>query len=458
LRFIRENAERPFFLFLAHNMPHIPVGASEGFKGESRYGPYGDAIEEIDASTGRILDELARLGLDRDTVVIYTSDNGPWIETTKGMRPDGEAFIPPEHSGTADPLRGFKMLSWDGGSRVPCIVWGPGRIRGGRVSSELASTLDLYPTLCSFAGVTPPSDRTLDGYDVRALLEGEERARSPREAYYYYVYTHLQAVRSGPWKLVRARPGYPPWTGWSGRFYGQGVASDELYHMVDDPGESKNRAQEHPEVVARLQGLIEQGRAELGDYDQVGAGARFFDHSARRPDVTRWSGYDESAPVGPLRFDFEGGVLHGWTVTQGADVQPVVDHSALPKHPDRPLHQQGQHHLSTLWDAAGAASDALLAELESPRFRLQGPRMSFLIGGGGSERTSVNLCTLAGEVVRRATGGECPEMSRVHWEVPEQVGEVLYLRLTDASTGRWGHVTLDDVSIEGRLIGDRAPR
>jgi arylsulfatase len=286
LRFVRDNADRPFFLMLSHNMPHIPLGASEDFKGQSEYGPYGDAIEEIDHSTGRILDELERLGIDDDTIVLFTSDNGPWIETTHGNDPARAPFIPPEHSGSTGDLRGYKMLTWDGGSRVPFIAWAPGRIPEGRVCDELACTLDFFPTFSGWAGAPLPEDRTLDGHDLRDVLE--EESLSPRCEYFYYCYTHLQAVRCGRWKLVRPRPEHPEWVGWSGRFVGQAVEAVELYDLVADPGETRDVAAANPSVVDRLLALVEEGRRELGDYDRIGAGARFFDEGERRPDVKRW--------------------------------------------------------------------------------------------------------------------------------------------------------------------------
>lgn len=289
IRFLRQNGDRPFLLYLAHNMPHIPLGASEQFKGRSEYGPYGDAIEEIDWSTGQILQTLQDLGIDENTLVLFTSDNGPWIEVTRGNRPDAAPLIPPEHSGRADPLRGYKMLTWEGGLRVPCVVRWPGRIPAGSVCDEVAATIDLLPTFASLAGAKLPDDRIIDGRNIRPLLSGQGGARSPHEAFYYYCYTHLQAVRSRRWKLVLPRPEHPEWVGWSGRFHGNGVDSIELYDLEADVSEATNVAGEHPEVVSRLLNLVEEAREDLGDYNRMGQGARFFDPGPRRPEMGKWA-------------------------------------------------------------------------------------------------------------------------------------------------------------------------
>ncbi len=179
LEFIRANHDKPFFLYLAHNMPHIPLGASENFKGKSVGGPFGDAVEEIDWSCGEILNQLKKLGLDERTLIVFTSDNGPWIETTEGMKPGGRPFIPRDHSGNAEPLRGYKMLTWDGGFRVPCVMRWPGNIPAGLVSDELTSTLDLLPTFAALAGTNPPADRKLDGLDLGPFLRAPS-GKSPR--------------------------------------------------------------------------------------------------------------------------------------------------------------------------------------------------------------------------------------------------------------------------------------
>lgn len=285
--FIRENKGRPFFLYVAHNMPHIPLGASDRFRGRSAAGPYGDTIEEIDWSTGRILDAVKESGIDERTLIIFTSDNGPWIEPTVGNRPDGRPLIPPDHSGAATPLRGYKYLTWEGGFRVPCIARWPGKIPAGQSSAAIASTLDFHPTFAALAGAELPQAR-LDGRDIRPLFFGGPAATSPHDVLYYYSFTHLQAVRAGPWKLVAPRPEYPKWTRNSGRFFGDGVKEPELYDLENDVGETVSVALQNPDVVARLTSLLEQARQDLGDYDRVGKGARFYDPGQARPDIDDW--------------------------------------------------------------------------------------------------------------------------------------------------------------------------
>ena len=231
---------------------------------------------------------MDRLGIDEQTLVVFTSDNGPWIETTRGNDPEKPPFIPPEHSGTSGPLRGYKMLTREGGLRVPCVVRWPGRVPADSVCEEVAATIDLLPTFAAVAEAELPTGRTLDGGDIGPLMLGEPQAQSPHDAFYYFCYTNLQAVRAGRWKLVLPRPEHPPWTGWSGRFAGEGVAEPELYDLESDIGEAHNVAAAHPEVVGRLTALAEQAREELGDYDRIGAGARFFDDGPRRPDMNFW--------------------------------------------------------------------------------------------------------------------------------------------------------------------------
>jgi len=210
------------------------------------------------------------------TLVVFTSDNGPWIEGHLG-----------DYGGSADPLRGSKMMTWEGGLREPCIMRWPGMIPAGRVCDQIATTMDLLPTFAGLAGAELPPDRVIDGKDIRPLMAGRAGAASPHEAFYYYDYTHLQAVRSGKWKLVLPRPAKPPWTSWYGRMI-DAVPKTQLYDLEADIEEKRDLAAEHPDIVERLMKLVEKSREELGDYDRVGRGVRFFDDGPGRPDMDNW--------------------------------------------------------------------------------------------------------------------------------------------------------------------------
>ena len=287
VKFIRENRDKPFFLYLAHNMPHTPLHPGEKFSGKCPCGLYGDCVEEIDAGTGRILDELGALGLDENTLVIFTSDNGPWIEKShnrKGPRYQG---------GLAEPLRGAKMMTWDGGPRVPCVIRWPGRIDGGRTIDELATTMDFMPTLAKLAGAKPPSDRVIDGKDIMGLLTGKT-ATSPHEAYFFYKATQIQAVRSGQWKLVLPRPAKPSWLGWYARLQDE-VKELSLYDLTADISETRNFAATNPKIVKKLLALIEAARADIGDCDRIGKNARFYDADPKRPDIAKYKQWLSSA-------------------------------------------------------------------------------------------------------------------------------------------------------------------
>lgn len=462
-QFIRANSQRPFLLYLAHNMPHIPLGAGPDFAGKSEYGPYGDAIEEIDWSTGQILKCLQEEGLDRNTLVVLTSDNGPWIETTRGNVPGGKPLIPRDHSGTADPLRGYKMVTWEGGLRVPCVVRWPGVIPAGTESAEVATTMDLLPTICELAGAPLDPARKIDGVSLVKLLTNPETADSPRDAFFYYSYTHLQAVRSGRWKLVLPRPEFPRWTGFSGRFAGDGVPQVELYDMHANPEESRDVAAMHPEIVAQLMRLVEAARAELGDYNRVGSGARFFDDDPRRPEVRDLNRpatkprtavkYDKQPPVGDLRFDFESGQLDGWKIVSGEFGNPVTDRAGLPNHAGQPFNKQGRYLIFTgQRDGQSRGDDSFVGTIESPRILLKSGRISFLVGGGQSNGTCVVLMTADGRELQRAHGTNGPELVRVNWNLPEAAGQRVFLRIVDTQKSGWGHVTFDDFSCDGVLV------
>ena len=292
LSFIRRHAERPFFLYVAHTMPHVVLGAGEPFRGGSERGLYGDVIEELDASTGEILDLLRELEIGRRTIVVYTSDNGPW---SNHSLPRYTAAIT-EHAGSSGPLRGAKGTTWEGGVRVPTVMWAPGYVPAGTETNEIATNMDLLPTFIALAGAELPADRVVDGRDISALMRGDPGATSPHEAFYYYRETRLDAVRSGAWKLVFPRPGRNE-SEWllsrGGAFLGallEPVTELALYDLESDIGERVNVAAEHPEVVERLRALADEARAELGDYDRIGSGVRFFEDGPRWPRRAAWHG------------------------------------------------------------------------------------------------------------------------------------------------------------------------
>ena len=275
--FIGRNKDRPFFLYLAHIMPHVPIHASKEFRGKSAAGPYGDVIEELDASIGEVMAALKANGLDDNTLIIFTSDNGPFLSYGN-------------HAGSAGLLRGGKLTAFEGGVRMPCIMRWNGHIPAGRDCHEIASTIDLLPTLSRLVGSDMPTLK-IDGGDIRPLMAGTEGAKSPHEAFYFYNGSELHAVRSGPWKLHFPHPylevaGEPGKDGKPSNFDKlkpesikdsslAGIASRhgykvmhcglELYNLDSDVGESKNIADKHPEVVLRLQAHGERIRVELGD-------------------------------------------------------------------------------------------------------------------------------------------------------------------------------------------------
>jgi arylsulfatase A len=250
IRFIGQNRDRPFFLYLAHTFPHRPLHAAAPFRGRSRGGLYGDTVECIDWSTGRILDTLKDLGLDEQTLVCFTSDNGP--------PPPAPAQGEQGGAGSAGPLRGFKFTAYEGGFRTPGIFRWPGKIPAGLVCSELASSMDLLPTFAKLSGARQPKDRVIDGRDIWPLLT-KAGARSPHKLFCYYLDNQLQAVRSGRWKLFLEQREHPALTTIMYTNRPQVMRAHfplrnrpSLYDLQSDLGEKHDVAAEHPEMVKRL--------------------------------------------------------------------------------------------------------------------------------------------------------------------------------------------------------------
>lgn len=246
IEFIEANREKPFFLYLPHTFPHLPLFASPDFHGKSENGRYGDSVEEIDWSTGEILDCLDRLNLAKNTVVIFTSDNG-----SNGR-----------NGGSNQPLAGAKGGTMEGGMRVPMIIRFPERIAAGSTCSELATTMDFLPTFCSLSGAALPKAK-LDGHDISSLLFGEGDAKSPYEALFYYRRRQLQAIRWGDWKWhLPLENTYPKWTSPDPSAKGR---VGKLVNLANDLQEKTDVADQHPAVMAKMQELANQAIATLGN-------------------------------------------------------------------------------------------------------------------------------------------------------------------------------------------------
>ncbi|NIP26506.1 MAG: sulfatase-like hydrolase/transferase [Phycisphaerae bacterium] len=231
VRFINENKDRPFFLYLPHTMPHIPLFVSDEFFVPDAHKAYKATIEQIDSSVGRILETLKKAGVDKNTLVVFTSDNGPWL----GKK---------HHGGSALPLRDGKFTTYEGGMREPTIMRWPGKIPADHVCGEICGTIDLLPTLARLAGAEVPADRVIDGKDIWPLMLGKPGAKSPHKAYFYYKGKNLEAVRGGKWKLRQTK-------------------KTELYDLQDDISEKNNVAADYPGIVERLNFIMKEFDTEL---------------------------------------------------------------------------------------------------------------------------------------------------------------------------------------------------
>jgi arylsulfatase A-like enzyme len=249
VKFITDNKARPFFLYLPHTAVHTPIHPGDKFKGRSSNGRYGDWVEEVDWSVGRVLDTLREFGLAENTLVMFSSDNGPWLIRDAG-------------GGSAGPLRGGKGTTWEGGVREPTLAWWPGKIAPGSVCDAIAGNIDFLPTFVRLADGMVPSDNKIDGKDIAPLLLGQTK-ESPHEARYYYSGYKLQGVRAGPWKIAIAAQyegyanGAPP--------VNASLEYPRLYNLDTDIGEQTDVAEKNPDVITRLKTFALKMAAELGD-------------------------------------------------------------------------------------------------------------------------------------------------------------------------------------------------
>jgi len=258
VEFIKANKENPFLLYVPHSMVHVPLFVSDKFKGKSNAGLFGDVMMEVDWSVGQILQTLRDVNVADNTLVVFTSDNGPWLSYG-------------HHAGSAAPLREGKGTMWEGGYRVPTVMWWPGKIPAKSVCHELSSTIDIFPTVAKLIGAELP-DHKIDGEDISELMFEDGKAESPHKSFYcYYKNGQLQAVRDRQWKLVlphqyRSMNGKPGGKDGMPEKYSQlKVTQTELYDLKSDPSESTDVLTENPDVVTRLMGEVEKARKDLGD-------------------------------------------------------------------------------------------------------------------------------------------------------------------------------------------------
>ncbi|WP_052823319.1 sulfatase family protein [Neotamlana sedimentorum] len=265
LGFIERNKEDSFFLYLAHTMPHTKLAVSDTFKGKSEGGLYGDVIEEIDYNVGRIMAKLKVLGLDNNTYVIFTSDNGPW-------------WIKKDHGGHAEPLRGAKTSAWEGGFRVPAIIRAPGKVPAGKTSENMVATIDLLPTIAKIAGAEVPKDRVIDGVDVSEIIHGKSKELG--RPFFYYQHHILRAVRKGKWKLhLPHQPKtnsivHRKWPIHSAPKDRVEFTKPVLYNLEDDIAETIDVSSENPQVVSELLKLLNWAKKDIGYINKRGENAR----------------------------------------------------------------------------------------------------------------------------------------------------------------------------------------
>lgn len=257
ISFVEKNKHHPFFVYLAHPMPHVPINASPAFKGKSKQGLYGDVIQEVDANVGRIIQKIEELKLDKKTLIIFTSDNGPWFNFGN-------------HAGNTGGFREGKGTSFEGGHRVPCIMYWKGVIPAGKVMNQLASTIDVLPTIAAMTNTQLP-ERKIDGVNLLPLLQGDLTQTPRSEFYYYYRKNSLEAVRKDNWKLVFEHPSrsylnqVPGKNGFPGPSPEDVMMPKALYDLRRDPGERYDVQKEFPEIVKMLESIAEKARTELGD-------------------------------------------------------------------------------------------------------------------------------------------------------------------------------------------------
>jgi len=446
VKWIGENKGKPFFLYFPTTNIHHPFTPSPQFKGSSQCGLYGDFVQEFDWIVGEVIKCLEKNGLADNTLVIVTSDNGGMFNIV------GQNAFKAGHKQNGN-LLGFKFGVWEGGHRVPFVAKWPGKIKPNTVSDQLISGVDMLATFAALTGQTVEKKQLADSINVLPALLGEPE--SPlREILVLSPFkpTHL-SLRKGKWVYI-PKQGAGGFNGGPGvhaaggpkciSFVGnvnsdiengkikKDVPMGQLYNLENDLRQTKNLYREYPEVVKEMAALLKSYRPKTKR--SAPAGARAHNTKKKKNPAAQVPTGDQ-----PALFDFESGDLTGWTMVSG-DFGNVVTDRARSRQ-GAAYHRQGGWHLSTL-EASQGISDSCVGELRSEPFTLTLPEVSFLIGGGDTG-VYVALCTADGKEVKRATGARSHVMKRVIWNLPERVGQELYLKIVDNNKDGWGHITFD---------------
>ena len=461
-KFIEREKDGPFFIYMAHQIAHVPLLPSEAFLGSTKKGRLADFMAELDDSVGQVLKALRKADLDRRTLVVFLGDNG---------RAGGRPVVQ---------LSGMKFNTMEGGHRVPCIFRWTGEISAGKVSNTTISSMDFLPLFCELAGVDAPMDRTIDGKNILNVLLGKSK-KSPHPFLYYYNGHNLQAIRMGKWKLhlPRTKKDQPYWgAGGRGSYFFFELDEPFLVDLEADLLEKENVASEHPEVLAALLKEAERIRVELGDVGRVGTDQRpgwpsveIATQAVPRtrtqprqpvpaPRIGKTGAMKNAAPIiaatpskRSASFDFESGKLAPWKVLEGEFGLPVGNRATF-LHQKEAYNKQGTHYLTTLETGTPKrpSLDTQKGVIVSPLFVPQGGVMTFRVGGGKGVDTYVALCTEAGKEVRQARGVNSQLMQKARWGLEPYVGKKMFIKIVDQASGGWAHITADNFQFDAEIL------
>ncbi len=460
---IKERGDSPFFLYFSTTNVHHPFTPAEQFQGTSECGPYGDFVHELDWIVGEVMKSLEESGVADNTLIIFTSDNGGMFNH------GGRRAAKLGHKINGD-LLGSKFGIWEGGHRVPFIAWWPEKIEAGTVSDQLVCSVDLLATFSALTGHNLADSK--DSINMLSALTGDPEKALRTEMFMTPNKPTHMALRKGKWMFIPAKsdggfrgskPGDHAWGGAAvtalvdspnsdienGKIK-KGAAPAQLYDLDADVNQTKNVYYEHPEVTQEMAAAIKSARQTTS----AGRGksapeAPPASAKAKGPGLTK---YDDFEPVGNIHYSFESGALDGWEVREGEFGQPVTALASLKSRKNEPFARHGEHHLSTLVLANGEnLSDKQTGVLHSPPFKLVGNKASFLVSGGFDEKNLYIALVDAksGDVLIKGGGARDHRMRRIVWDVSKWKGRTVKFEIVDRSTGGWGHLNVDDISVEG---------